>query len=512
MIPSTQTLILRDSSENVKRMLEMLEKIDIPPVMEIKSEVIPIKYALAGDISQALSSLSGGGGGAVSVGKSGSTGLSGGRLSGGSSSSTANPYPGGVNQPNTSSTGSGSTMGGFGSSRGGAASAARSSFQNNLQKIIKNAASAGEFQILGQTKIIADERTNSLLVFANDQDMAMIKNIISKLDVVLAQVLIEAIVMEVSLGDNRNIGISYLQNKQQAGSFTGTGGLNNLSSSAGSFLNGGASGSNSAPANLLTALPGGFSYFAKLNNDLDIVLEAVQSDSRVNVLSRPRIQTSHAVEADLFIGDSIPMISNTYYNGGYNGGPSSQYEMKDVGIELHVMPLINADGLVVMDIQQDIEELGKTYNIQGVGDVPSTTKRSANAKVAVRDRETIILGGFISSTRSRSHSGIPFLMNVPLLGALFRSDASSNDRVELVVLIRPTVLRTPEIAAVVAASERNKLTGVKQAEMELSNEERARYEKIERDMRKEQARKAAKEKAIIGNAVPGQPDPALEPQ
>src|SRR5262249_48186027 len=102
------------------------------------------------------------------------------------------------------------------------------SFNDRLNQIVRRAATSGEFQILGNNKIIADERTNSLLVFASKQDMDVIKDIVSKLDVVLAQVLIEAIVMEVTLDDTLNVGVSYLQRSQsRAGDFSGIGAIKN---------------------------------------------------------------------------------------------------------------------------------------------------------------------------------------------------------------------------------------------------------------------------------------------
>ena len=251
--------------------------------------------------------------------------------------------------------------------------------------------------------------------------MKMIKDIIAKLDVVLAQVLIDAIIMEINLTGTAE------HRRQLPGpaaecrdSFTGAGGLNNLSSAASGFLTGSdrqhqrhqpPCGSGSTLANL----PGGFSYFAKFGNDLNVVLEAVAGDSRVNVLSRPRIQTSHAVPADLFIGNTVPYVTGTY-NYGYGCGPSSQYTQLEVGIHLQVLPLINPDGLVVMDIQADVEQLGPGVQIAGVGSVPTTTKRQAGAKVAVRNGETIILGGFISDSRTLSDSGIPWLEEHSLAG------------------------------------------------------------------------------------------------
>src|SRR6202012_1705411 len=226
--------------------------------------------------------------------------------------------------------------------------------------------------------------------------------------------------------------------------FSGLGGLNNLSSAASGFLTG-TSTTNTANAvsggSTLANLPGGLSYFGRYGKDINVVLEAVAGDSRINVLSRPRIQTSHAVQADLFIGNTVPYVTGTY-NYGYGSGPSSQYTQLEVGIHLQVLPLINPDGLVVMDIQADVEQLGPGVQIAGVGSVPTTTKRQAGAKVAVRNGETIILGGFISDSRTTSDTGVPWLKDIPGLGNLFKSRSFQNLRTELIMLMRPTVLKT----------------------------------------------------------------------
>jgi general secretion pathway protein D len=162
----------------------------------------------------------------------------------------------------------------------------------------------------------------------------------------------------------------------------------------------------------------------------------------------------------------------------------------EVGIHLQVLPLINPDGLVVMDIQADVEQLGPGVQIAGVGSVPTTTKRQAGAKVAVRDGETIILGGFISDSRTLSDSGIPYLKDIPILGNMFKSKSSENLRTELIMLMRPTVLPTPAAAALVATTERNKLSGVKQAELEIRQEEEARNAAIEAQLARDAAKRA----------------------
>jgi general secretion pathway protein D len=515
-LPSTQTLILRDYAENVARMVEMVHRIDVVTPLIIKPQVIPIKYALASDIASALGQLGAGAGGSVGKSTSGASFSTGTR---GAGASTGFTGAGGVG---------GNGIGGIGGQQGSypgqaastsplgsAATSGRSGFQNSLNRIVNNAANAGSFQLFGQTKIIADERTNSLLVFANDEDMKMITNIISKLDVVLQQVLIDAIIMEVDLGTMQNTEVSYLSQRQGGSTFTGAGGLQNLQN-ASSFLTGSSSsttsnatgGLSSVAGSTLSSLPSGFSYFAKFGDDLNVVMEAAASDSHSIILSRPRIQTSHAVPADMFIGKTVPYITGSY-NYGYSSGPSSQYSQLEVGIHLQILPLINPDGLVVMDIQVDVEGIIGETPINGT-DVPITSKQQAGAKVAVRDGETIMLGGFIQDNPSVTDAGVPGLMNIPWLGNLFKGKQTSTSRQELVMLLRPTVLATPEIAAAVARTERDKLSGVKQGELQLRLEEEDRNKAIEAQLLKEaearakkakkEAEKADKEKAKLKSA------------
>ncbi|MGC8742634.1 MAG: secretin N-terminal domain-containing protein [Verrucomicrobiia bacterium] len=465
-IDSSQILIIRDYADNVKRMLELLDKVDVSVPLEIEPVVIPIKYALASDIAQVLSSLTAGGGGGTTVGGSTSGGRRGlttstSRVGFGSTGVGTTPGMPGYQPPGTT-TQPGTTPG-----------AAQSSFADRLRSIVQKASAVGDFQIIGQAKIIADERTNSLLIFADKRDMEMITNIIAKLDVVLAQVLIESLIMEVQLKNDNEFGLSYQQRKPlRAGSFTGIGSIIN-----GTVLNPGSF--STVGTNAASALSG-FSYFGRFSQDLDVTATAIASDSRFNVLSRPRILTSHAKEARIFVGETRPYITGTY--GGYYGGyaPYSQYQQLPIGIELSVLPFINADGLVVMDIKQTIKNIGGEVKIDN-NSVPITIDREAQAYVAVRDRDTVILGGFITSDTTKSSSGVPILKDIPLLGALFKNNSSKKNRNELIVLIRPTVLPTPELAAKATEDERNLLPGVKRAEQEEEELRRQEAEKLEKE-------------------------------
>lgn len=463
----TQTLVLRDYAINIKRMLEIIEKIDVYTPMDVELELIPIRYVQAEEIADVIGSLTTNGGSA------------GGRSGGSSSSFSRSRNNRSSSRSRTSNSMNPSSMGGRNTSMrstptaGGATGGTRSDLQQRLRGIINRA--TGDIQILGDAQIIPDLGSNSILVFANKRDMAMIKKIIEKLDSVQPQVLIEAIILEVTLNDSFNAGVSYSKSGLTAGDSTGA-----------AIVNNGTPWADPSGLNNLTDIAGaagnGFSYLGSIGNSFDVALNMASSDSKVNILSRPRIQTAHAQEASFFVGQTRPIVTGTFNN---LSGNSSQYQQTEIGIELTVYPLINPEGLVVMEILQDVETLGEEVRIDN-NDVPTTVLSSASATVAVRDRETIILGGFIQSTRNKSSSGVPWLRNIPILGNLFGSQSKDNTRRELIILIRPTVLETPEAAAVTATQEKNKLSGIREGEMEVMMDEQDRYRKSEKKIEKMQ--------------------------
>ena len=506
-------LVIRDYAENVKRMLEMIEQVDVSVPTEYISEVIPIRYAKVEEIASALNSLGGSGGGAtVSIGGSTSggqiSGFSGGRTSamgggmGGMGGIGGNNYQSGGMGGGTSAFGGNRTgMGGIGGTAANpnGTPTGGSTFAQRLNNIVNRASSPtggggggqDQIQLFGQTKIIPNESSSSLLVFATRQDMAMITNIIAKLDVPLAQVLIEAIIMDVTLGSTFNFGVSAQQNPQQfnKSNVYGAGGMNNGQSLFNFLQNATTFATNPAvqtgPSNFLQTivqtvtkgassgtnsfgnpLPGGFSYFGNIGPTWDVAVKAAETDDHASIIQRPRIQTSQAKAAQFFVGETVPYVTSTYgsgYGGGYGG---SSYSQLSVGVELDVTPYINPDGLVVMDIQQEYDEISGSTTIAGVCDIPNTIKRTLNTEIAVRDRDTVMLGGFIKSKKSHGQSGVPWLSDIPILGNLFkqRSDAKASE--ELIVLMRPTVLKTPELAAKHTVKEQQRLPGISAAAAE----------------------------------------------
>ncbi len=502
-------LVIRDYAENVKRMLEMINRIDVNVPAEFISEVIPIRYAKVDDIANALNALGGGGGASVSIG-GGTTSHKISGLSGGINGTSGGIGGGGIGGGIGGSSGyqNGNTgFGGGGSSINGNASGGSSTFAQRLNNII-NKASGGnnqdQIQLFGQTKIIPNESSSSLLVFATRQDMAEIKEIIGKLDVPLAQVLIEAVIMDVSLGPNTfTFGVSASQNPTSlGGNAIGGGGFNNGQT----FLNGITGlATNSAVTNFASSLPGGFSYAANIGPNWDLALQAAEASSTASVIQRPRIQTSQAQPAQFFVGETVPYVTSTYnYGGAY--GNSSSYSQLSVGVELDVTPFINPEGVVTMDIQQEIDDLDGYTAITGVGNVPNTTKRTLNATMTVRDHDTVMLGGFIKTQKSHTASGVPFLDAIPLLGNLFSARSDSHAREELVVLMRPTVLATPEAAARHTVKEERRLPMVSGTAAEDAGDER----KLIENERKKEMKDASEGRSADGFFNPPQMDDTNE--
>jgi len=497
----SKTLVLRDNSSNIKRMLELLERIDIKPDEDYKLKVIPIRYGKVEEIYATMQDLI--------------TGSSSPRPSSSGSSSTLGR------------TSSSRTSGRTSSSRGSvrslqnrpSTSSSSNSFRNRLQGIV-NRAAGGDIQILENARIIPDYRSNSLIVFANEEDMVKIDEIVGHVDSLLAQVLIEAIIVNVTLTDGMSTGMNaFMHNAEGPGDTRHIGG----------FMNGGPSTAGAAPAtpppanigggnqggqggaadagNVVAAagsvlntlgagaLAGGFSYISRYDNSLEFAMSALASSSTAKVLQTPRVQTSHAVPATFFNGEQVPYQGSSGYGGGYGGyggygGGGGYTQFLNVGITLDVTPYITPDDLVVMDIRQTISELDGFIDMGGGQQgsagmkAPQTTEREASSTISVRDGDTILLGGFIRDAKTDTESGVPFLKDIPLLGNLFKSKSATSKRSELLVLIRPTILKTPEDAALMVSQERMRLPGIREAEAEFKAAEEARLRKVEKKLTK----------------------------
>jgi len=501
----SKTLVLRDNSSNIKRMLELLERIDIKPEEDYKLKVIPIRYGKVEEIYATMQDLITG----SSSPRPSSSGAS--RTSGRTSSSQ------GSTGRSSSSRGSVRSL----QNRPSTSSSTSSSFRNRLQGIV-NRAAGGDIQILENARIIPDYRSNSLIIFANDGDMAKIEEIVGYVDSLLAQVLIEAIIVNVTLTDGMDTGMNAFMH-----SAAGPGDTRHI----GGSINGGPSTAGAAPTaptdatdavdagNVVAAagsalntlgagaLAGGFSYISRYDNSLEFAVSALANSSTAKVLQTPRVQTSHAVPATFFNGEQVPYQGSSGYGGGYGGyggygggygGYGGGYtQFLNVGITLDVTPYITPDDLVVMEIQQTISELEGFIDMGGGQQgssgqkAPQTTEREASSTISVRDGDTILLGGFVRDAKTDTESGVPFLKDIPLLGNLFKNQSATSKRSELLVLIRPTILKSPEDAALMVSQERMRLPGIREAEAEFKAAEEARRRKVDKKISRKSSNASA---------------------
>ncbi|MEK7684250.1 MAG: secretin N-terminal domain-containing protein [Verrucomicrobiota bacterium] len=451
-IDANQTIILRDYASNVKRMLEIIETVDVIPESDYKLEVIPIKYGKVTELYDTMNSLITGSGAPSSSARAPASQQS--QLRSGVGTQPGQPgygQQGQLGQPMQAGQPS--------------VAASRGSFQQRLQQIVNRASSGGEIQLLGEARIVPDERSNSLIVFASKKDMEMITNIVAKVDVLLAQVLIEGIVLSVALDNTQDTGVSWLQNpKRFNDKLSGAGGIN----AGAPFL--------SSVTNFAGGLPSGFSYFGNIGNDFEVAIKAIATDGRARVLQRPRLQTSHAVPGSFFSGSTVPYVTGFSDYGGFSTiGTRSQVQQMSVGVDLQVTPFITPDGLVVLEIFQDISAVDKFVKIDQ-NDVPTTSSRRAQATLSVRDGDTIILGGYIEEKKNTAKEGVPLLKDIPLLGALFRSKSDKSSRAELILLMRVMILKTPDDAAIQASADKSPL--VQEAEMDFKKDEQKRQKRL----------------------------------
>jgi len=322
--------------------------------------------------------------------------------------------------------------------------------QQKDQKESKSA-DEGENQISGKlssdVKIISDSRINALLIMACKADMEKIEDVISKVDIALSQVLIEVVIIEVNLTDKFKIGVDWLQrsmiayNTKQDGSrsaFLGFSGASRAGTE-GSLKDG--SAINSVSDNSTTAGSGMTYYFTFFDYNIDAVLNMLASTSEAKILATPVILTTDNKEGKILVGDKRPVVTSTSISSG--GVQQSAYQYIDIGIDLQVTPHINKKGFVVMEVKQKVDNTGADVTIDG-NKVPIITTRDFTASISVNNGRTIVIGGIVNSDKTKTRTKVPFLGDIPLLGALFRSDDNEESRTELMVMLTPYVLDTPE--------------------------------------------------------------------
>ena len=350
-------------------------------------------------------------------GRSGSSGGFGGNRSGfggsslggqsGFGGSNRSGYGGGFGGSNSSGLGSRGGLGGSRLGRGG-----QSGNQEEMTTI----------ELGPDVRIVADEFNNALLIYAPRREYEKVRGALQQLDVPPTQILIEASILEVTLTDEFSFGLQWAFQGDINGGRTGTG-----------IFNPNASGG-------IGPQQPGFSYtIANRAGQVRAVLNTLAQKNLVNVISSPSLMVLDNHNAQIQVGDQQPVQSSTVVTDGGNTTSSIQY--KDTGVMLDVLPSVNAGGLVTMDINQDVTDVGQVDAATGQR---AFLQRAITSRVAVRSGETVVLGGLIRDNTSRGKTGLPWLQDIPVLGGLFRTTSRTNNRTELVVLITPRALQNDE--------------------------------------------------------------------
>lgn len=311
-----------------------------------------------------------------------------------------------------------------------------------------------------EIRITAVEENNSLLIRSTPAQYDAILGAIHRLDTIPLQVLVEAKIIEVTLSDNLEYGVQwYFENAISPGNIPGTGDDGNGGNGDGG--NGaGAKGvfERDSQFGAFGSQTGGLSY-AFTGPNAQAVLRAISSDDQFRVLSSPSLMVLNNKEANIQVGNQIPVVSTRFNPSGSVGDISttSSVQFRDTGVILNVTPRVNPGGLVFLEISQELSEVSGPAD--ATGNVP-LAKREIDTELAVQSGETVVLGGLISDTRRSGKSGVPVLKDIPLLGNLFGKSTSSGERQELLVVITPRVIRSAEQARQVTDEYRSRLRGL----------------------------------------------------
>jgi len=289
--------------------------------------------------------------------------------------------------------------------------------------------------------IQADEDTNALIITAPPDEMRSILSVIEQLDIRRAQVLVEAIIAELSASNSSQLGVNFAvdgsgQNRPIA--YTNLGGATEQALGLAAGVETG---------NLIGGLAGGLSAalgrFGSNGVNFGFLLSAIASDSDNNILSTPTLVTMDNQEAEIIVGQNVPFVTGTQLSAS-NNNPFQTIERQDVGITLRVKPQINEGDNIKMEIEQETNDVANAA-VSGAADLV-TNKRSIKTTVLIEDGQTLVLGGLMDDKINDSRDKVPLLGDIPLLGSLFRYRTTNKSKRKLMVFLHPTILRDPETA------------------------------------------------------------------
>jgi len=315
--------------------------------------------------------------------------------------------------------------------------------------LARKSTNAPSISDLGEVQIIADEANNALIIVASAQDYAIVQRVIKQLDVMPLQVLIDATIVDVTLTNNLQYGIKW--------ALTHNKGKNAANSRGGLLTSATTAAANAAVNTAITGTTGGLGY-AFVSNDVSAVLNAESAKGNVNIISSPSLMVLNNQEASIQAGDEISLKTSNVANTNSSGTVTATFQQRKTGVTVNVKPRVNANGLVIMDIEQKVEDIRTTG--AGTSGNPNILTREIKSNIAVHSGETIVLGGLIKENNTFNKDGIPWLHELPLIGPLFGHTKKVKTKTELVILITPRVVRSKLNARLVTDEFKRKLSGI----------------------------------------------------
>lgn len=292
---------------------------------------------------------------------------------------------------------------------------------------------------VGNITIQADENTNALVINAPPDVFRSLRSVIQKLDIRRAQVLVEAVIAEVTTGSSTELGVQWAGDGSASDNPIGIISFNNNAAAMGGLLE--------DPPQLAPVSGGlnlGIGKFTG-SNKVAALLNALTADTSNNILSTPTLVTLDNEEAEIVVGNNVPFLTGQYTNAGTTGAtnPFSTIQRQDVGLTLKIKPQINEGNAVKLDVQQEVSSIADS----AVGVDLITNKRSIKTSVMVDDDQILVLGGLIEDVLREKEERVPLLGDIPILGWLFRYNTVSKDKTNLMVFLHPTILKDAAFSA-----------------------------------------------------------------
>jgi general secretion pathway protein D len=450
--------------EILRRIETWINRLDNTNTTRSAIHVYYLKFGEARQIARALENIFGGGGSGSSSSLDSAAGQiapgSGLSSSGGSALSRLSAGPSGQSSGGfgSSSRSSGSNGGGATAQAGyGAASNASqggSLFDNSGGgQVGTRGGTGGSPSVLDGVRITADTVNNTLIIFASQEQYSLIEQTVRQIDRPQLQVAIEATIAEVTLTDDLQFGVQSYITSHDLGLKPDTGSIGNSAASA--LINA------AGDVALNRAIPG-LNFLVGSAATPKAILSALHAITDIRVLSNPSLVVIDNQVATLQVGDEIPIQTGTATVLTGNNTVASTTDYRSTGIILRVVPRINANGNVRLEIEQEISN-PVTNSTTGTGGgnplTPTVSTRKVRSSVAVASGQTVLLAGLISDTQNRTRSGLPGLDQIPGLGDVFSQTDKSIKRTELIIFIRPQIIRDGQDAHFVAEEVRTKLRG-----------------------------------------------------